>query len=313
MPIALIYHDVVPDGAFDSSGFPGASAAHYKFSEAEFHRHLAALASLPTLLASATHHRAPTGSGGAPTNIANVSRSAFSAAGTLTEKLMDPVDFDGSAPCLLTFDDGGCSAYATVAGLLEARGWRGHFFITTDFLDQPGFLTSSEMRELHQRGHVIGSHSCSHPARMSACTRTQLVDEWRRSCDVLAAITGEPVTTASVPGGFFSRRVAEAAAAAGIRTLFTSEPTAGTYLIDGCTVQGRYSVDRSVSIETVAAIAAGKIFPRLRQSALWQIKKAAKTIAGPLYAEFRNRVLRRSLSSPAPTGHDHNSQWEVPS
>src|ERR1039458_5638385 len=32
--------------------------------------------------------------------------------------------------------------------LLEDRGWRGHFFITTDRIGTPGFLTESELRDL---------------------------------------------------------------------------------------------------------------------------------------------------------------------
>src|ERR1700674_256914 len=40
----------------------------------------------------------------------------------------------------LTFDDGGVSAYETVAGMLEQHSRRGHFFITTDWIGRPGFL-----------------------------------------------------------------------------------------------------------------------------------------------------------------------------
>jgi len=77
-------------------------------------------------------------------------------------------------------------------------------------------LPAEQIRDLHQRGHIIGSHSCSHPKRMSFCSRAELLQEWGRSCEILAGILGAPVTVASVPGGFYSRAVAEAAAEAGI-------------------------------------------------------------------------------------------------
>ncbi len=38
--VALMYHDVVPAGAEDSSGFPGPDAALYKLDRQAFARHL---------------------------------------------------------------------------------------------------------------------------------------------------------------------------------------------------------------------------------------------------------------------------------
>lgn len=281
MPIALIYHDVVPAHQFDASGFAGAGAARYKFYEAEFRQHLAALQS-----------------------VASKPR---------------PVSFESASPAIstlpfvLTFDDGGTSAYTTVAGLLEELGWRGHFFVSTDFLDKPAFLTHREVDELHRRGHVIGSHSCSHPQRMSNCAAEEIAAEWQVSCEILSDITGVPTTTASVPGGFYSRRVAVAAAQSGIRLLFTSEPTAVPHLVEGCVVQGRYSIDRGVPTATVAAIAAGKVLPRWRQALAWQAKKVAKKLVGPLYANLRERWLNRSYDAQQPVRSEHSPVSEAPS
>lgn len=111
-----------------------------------------------------------------------------------------------------------------VGDLLENLG-RGHFFITAGQIGKHGFINAAQLRELHERGHVIGSHSYSHPTRMSLCDDEILADEWARSVEMLSELLGEKVDTASVPGGYYSRRVAEAAAAAGIRILFNSEPT----------------------------------------------------------------------------------------
>src|SRR5205823_11855730 len=101
--------------------------------------------------------------------------------------------------CLLTFDDGGASAITTIAPMLEEFGWRGHFFITTDYIDAPGFLTREQIRELHRRGHVIGSHSCSHRGRMSSQPAERLVREWGISKEILSGLLGEEVTTGAVP------------------------------------------------------------------------------------------------------------------
>ena len=73
----------------------------------------------------------------------------------------------GGGNRLFTFDDGGASALRT-AELLSQRGWRGIFFVPTNFIGTTGFLDASGIQELARGGHTIGSHSCSHPLRMAA-------------------------------------------------------------------------------------------------------------------------------------------------
>jgi peptidoglycan/xylan/chitin deacetylase (PgdA/CDA1 family) len=197
---------------------------------------------------------------------------------------------------LLTFDDGGASALEPTALLLEGHGWHGLFFITTDCVGRRGFLDSAGIRELRRRGHRIGSHSCSHPPRLSACPRGQVLDEWRRSRAVLEDLLGEAVTEASVPGGWYSRGVALAAAEAGITTLYTSEPTTAQWSVAGCRVRGRYTVYRGTPAATAAALATGRFLPRFRQALLWQLRKAAKTVGGGLYLRLREKVLARKYA-----------------
>lgn len=262
MPINLLYHDVTAAGADDSSGFAGPSAARYKLTPEEFSRHLESISR----------------------TVSNLPQS-------------DPRLLDQSSDhWTITFDDGGVSAATTIADLLEQRNWRGWFFIATDFIDTPGFCSRTQIRELHERGHVIGSHSCSHPERISNCPAAQLQDEWTRSCAVLAALVGEPITTASVPGGFYSTEVARAAAEAGIRWLFNSEPTTGEFLVDGCRILGRYNVYRGMSSEDASSLISSP-WRRWRQSAFWTAKKAAKTVAAPLYKAVRQRLLQRAYAS----------------
>src|SRR4051794_27114292 len=81
----------------------------------------------------------------------------------------------------LTFDDGGVSYYTHAADRLEGHGWRGHCFITTDCIGRPGFLTVAQARELDRRGHIIGSHTASHPARISTLPAAAIRAEWRDS------------------------------------------------------------------------------------------------------------------------------------
>lgn len=259
--ITLLYHDVISSGDPDASGFAGANAAEYKLSMDEFTAHLQAI-------------------------------EAALQAPVVTVHGLDAAN-SGTPPVLLTFDDGGSSAWEHIAPMLEAHGWRGCFFITTDYIDQPAFLTRGQIRNLHARGHVIGSHSCSHPLRMSDCSRKQLLDEWRRSLQVLEELLGEPVTVASIPGGFYAREIVDTAYESGVRTLFTSEPVQRIGQVGGCTVIGRFSVKRGDPPTLPAEFVQGKRLRRFRQYAYWNIKKTAKVLTGPVYPWIRTAYLAR--------------------
>jgi peptidoglycan/xylan/chitin deacetylase (PgdA/CDA1 family) len=195
----------------------------------------------------------------------------------------------------LTFDDGALSTFTCVAPELEKLGWRGHFFVTVNWIGCAGFLDRQQIRELHRRGHVIGSHSCSHPERMSSLGWAELVREWRDSCSLLGDLVGQSITVASVPGGYYSPKVARAAAVCGVKVLFTSEPTARVFFVDGCRVLGRYSVRSSMSASEVAAIATGAKLPRWEQASAWLGKKIAKQVMGPWYIPLRRVLANRSF------------------
>jgi peptidoglycan/xylan/chitin deacetylase (PgdA/CDA1 family) len=253
---ALMYHDVVAAGADDMSGFPGRDAALYKVTPELFAAHLDAIKrSLP-----------------APAPPALPALPA----------LRRPI---------FTFDDGGSSAM-TAAETLEAHGFVGHFFVTTNYIGTRGFLTERHIRDLARRGHVVGSHSCSHPLRMGRCAWPQLVDEWTRSRVILGDILGTEVCVASVPGGDFAPQVAEAAATAGVTTLFTSEPTGESRHAFGLTLVGRFTIQKWTSADTAAALAGGEWLACARQAIVWNAKKMSKRVGGEHYLQLRRILLR---------------------
>jgi peptidoglycan/xylan/chitin deacetylase (PgdA/CDA1 family) len=224
-------------------------------------------------------------------------KSGFTGPGPDRYKIRQPV-FEAVARCVgpdtvLTFDDGGRSAVDVVAPVLAEHGLRGEFFVPTALIGTPGFLDRRAVGELAAAGHVVGSHSHTHPERMPALTREQILDEWRTSVAVLSDILGRGVCSASVPGGQYSRRVAEAAGEAGIKYLFTSEPTAGLHRVGGCLVVGRYTVQRWTTPRAAAGIASGRLAPRLRQAVLWNAKKATKAVGGEFYLRARKALIGR--------------------
>jgi len=122
---SLLLHDVVPSNRFADSGFPGADANAYKLFISEFEEHLRAIQARTTGKAAIVED----------VLCGRTSRKDF----------------------LLTFDDGGVSAIDHVHGLLAPLRWVGHFFIATDYVGKPGFLSRSQIAALARLGHVIGA------------------------------------------------------------------------------------------------------------------------------------------------------------
>ena len=211
------YHDVTDDPS--DSGFQRLAAMRYKLSRTAFARHLDAI-----------------GIGGPPSRIVDVN-------------LAIP-----GRHRLLTFDDGGQSAVAE-ADEIARRGWLGHFFVVTRLIGTRRFLTVSEVRYLHSCGHVIGSHSHTHPDIFREQPRTRMDDEWRVSSDILAQILGEPCVAASVPGGDIAPAVLDSAADVGLRYLFTSQPWLTPRRVRTCWILGRYAPTTATPLEQVAALA----------------------------------------------------------
>jgi peptidoglycan/xylan/chitin deacetylase (PgdA/CDA1 family) len=253
MPHVLIYHDITPPGRVDEVGFPGPVAARYKLDPERFRSHLDAVA----------------------------------ATGVEVGLVAD----GGLPPAALTFDDGGASALQA-ADELEARGWRGHFFATTGRIGSAGFLDPEAIRELAERGHVVGSHSVSHPRYMGRLSREVIDREWRDSRDTLSDILGDPPATASVPGGFLTRAVIESAAAAGYLVLMTSEPSSRVRRHGDLLVLGRYSIWSTTSASRAAAFVRGSRPARARSWVEWNLKQRAKRLSPRAFEALRRRRAR---------------------
>lgn len=251
--LGLMYHDVVA-GDPSASGFRGPGPDHYKVPRDRFERHLDAIAA-----------------SGLPPSLVGERR--------------EPALF-------LTFDDGGRSAITDTAPLLERRGWRAHFFVTTDRIGTPGFLSREEVRLLHEAGHVVGSHACTHRP-LTGLDDAEVLREWRESRTVLEELLDAPATVASVPTGRYTAREGRLAAEVGYEHLFTIEPWVGPRPLAAMLVHGRFSVYANTSARRIAALCALSRPTLLWMGGGWYARKAAKAVLGPLYDPLRRRALAR--------------------
>lgn len=78
------------------------------------------------------------------------------------ESTTEPQQFDGRLT--ITFDDGWKSAYTRGLPTLTAYGLVGNIAVVTEAVDYwEGFLTLAQLRELHDAGWSMVSHSVDHP------------------------------------------------------------------------------------------------------------------------------------------------------
>ena len=247
------YHEVTDDPA--AAGFQRPGALPYKHAPAAFARDLDAIARGPH----------------APKRVTDLDLGA------------------AGRHVVLTFDDGGKSAVA-IADALAARGWKGHFFIVTGLIGTRTFLTAQEVRSLRQGGHVVGSHSETHPDIFREQPFDRMVEEWRVSRDRLAQLLGEPCETASVPGGDSSPLVFKSADVAGLTYLFTSEPVLTPARVGTCWILGRYMPKAWTPAARIGELAA---FRGWRSALLVRrLKGAARRAFPALYRQYVRRTTR---------------------
>lgn len=132
---------------------------------------------------------------------------------------------DGRAPrgtVVLTFDDGEASVFAEALPELKARHVTATVFITTAWIDTPGYLTGTEILRLRDEGWTIGAHGATH-RYLSDLDDAALEQELAGSREALEHLLGKPVRHMSLPGGRTDPRVSATARRLGYRSLCTSQ------------------------------------------------------------------------------------------
>ena len=183
---------------------------------------------------------------------------------------------------VFTFDDGGVSFFTKAAPILEKYGFKGVFFISTKHIGTPGFLTTEQVRELERRGHIIGSHSHSHPNNIASLSYKEMDEEWRKSARILKDILGHQISMASIPNGYGSNKLNASALAAGFTELFTSVPTTKVSFQNGQQIIGRYVVHCDMTTDDVIAIVTD-IGRRKKMYLRWWGLEQAKKVLGSSY------------------------------
>lgn len=193
---------------------------------------------------------------------------------------------DGSVPRPeITFDDGHISNFEIAPAALQSHAIRAHFFITVGWTgERPGYMGWQQLRELQQAGHIIGAHGWTHTL-LTHCNEKELHHELADARLTLEEKLGTPITTMSLPGGRYNRRVLTACRGAGYQQIFTSVPKAEPEPA-GLTI-GRLNIRGDMSLEWLSKLFQPGCSVLSGLERQYQRKEVVKSLLGDrLYAKL---------------------------
>jgi peptidoglycan/xylan/chitin deacetylase (PgdA/CDA1 family) len=161
---------------------------------------------------------------------------------------------------VLTFDDGYDDNYEHAFRLLKQRGMVGTFFVTTDFVERPGYLTWSQIAEMAEAGMEIAAHSANH-ADFTRIGPNELKRQLVEPKAILEHHVGQPVRFLAYPAGKYNAAVIAASRAAGYAAAVTV--LHGTRHVPGNALELRRV--RARGADTVSEIVARLAPPSWRQ------------------------------------------------
>ncbi len=176
----------------------------------------------------------------------------------------------------ITFDDGCETDLIAASPVLREFGFAATFYVTAGFLDNPGYMSSTQLRELDGQGLEIGCHSMTH-GYLSDVGESDLKREIVDAKDRIEQIVGHKIEHFSCPGGRYNERALEMAQSAGFKTVANSEFHANTPATNPYQL-GRVAMLRDLPIEAFRAICHDRGLWKKRLS--HQTRRVAQSLLG---------------------------------
>lgn len=187
----------------------------------------------------------------------------------------------------LTFDDGHSSDWDFVFPMLLDKGAKATFFVVTDWIGKPGFLSADQIRKLHKSGMQIGSHSCSHP-NLLGLNPYLLKSELVKSRLILEDILGESITSFSLPFGVGGAYIINTVLNCGYSYCCTSDHG---ILKSHSNIIPRNSINNYTKIASLNSIVKPDISQQCRWWAEDLIKFILKKYMSSLYLKIRTIIV----------------------
>ena len=105
-------------------------------------------------------------------------------------------------PVILSFDDGYEDNWRVVLPMLEERGMKAVFYMVTNEIGRPGYLTWDNLFDMERRGMEIGSHTANH-LPLTTLSREKQREELRLSKLMLEWKGMKTIYSFSYPNGAY--------------------------------------------------------------------------------------------------------------
>ena len=125
-------------------------------------------------------------------------------------------------PVILSFDDGYEDNWRVVLPMLEERGMKAVFYVVTNDIGQPGYMTWDNLFDLERSGMEIGSHTANH-LPLTTLTPAQQRDELRLSKLMLEWKGMKTIYSFSYPNGAYDDSIVAMLAEEDYLTAVTGE------------------------------------------------------------------------------------------
>ena len=120
-------------------------------------------------------------------------------------------------PVIISFDDGWETQFEYALPSLEKYHYTATFFVVTDYIGRPGFISWPQLHTLLTEGMTIGSHTRSHPRLTKIRDPEKLWDQIYNSKAILETQLEAPVEEFAYPYGLYNAKAAAAVKQAGYR------------------------------------------------------------------------------------------------
>jgi peptidoglycan/xylan/chitin deacetylase (PgdA/CDA1 family) len=202
----------------------------------------------------------------------------------------------------ITFDDGHLSNYEIALPSLASRGLLATFFVTVGWAGKrAGYMGWEQVRALSMAGQQIGAHGWTHTL-LTHCDDSALRKELGSARLMLEDKLGTAITTMSLPGGRYDRRVLAACREAGYTQVYSSTPRAEKPALPF--LAGRLNIRSSMDVESIARLLDpdNGALAKLERQERWKTA-LKKTMGDRMYAKLwaaLNRQETRAEPDEAP-------------
>lgn len=189
----------------------------------------------------------------------------------------------------ITFDDGHISNYSLAFSILKEFNFRATFFIVPSFVGSKNYVSTSQLKEMHESGMKIESHSLTHPY-MYALPAQEMLHEIIESKKWIQDVLKDETNHFSVPYGMYGKDLVEHLKKAGYKSMVTENYGYYKYNDVAFHVLPRFTIKAHFDLKTFRNIIEGRkllLTPDYFKATCLRLSKA---ILG-----YRNYIYLKSL------------------